>query len=142
LAALGLGKHDRAWSLAEAGAIALPASMAWTMIEGFEIARKIRAPDDETLYDTYSKVWGPAVAVVVAAALQTWTLAAGLILSSSLGLPLFVPGVLLVAYGALLYGYRRFMVTLTPPNSRLGHYAQGYVLLILLALFAAQALQS
>src|SRR5690606_27266141 len=45
----------------------LPICLIFT---NWEIARKIRMPVDETAYTTYSKIWGPRVAVAVAISLQ------------------------------------------------------------------------
>jgi len=140
LAALALEESGRPWGLADLGASMLPASMFWTMIEGYEVARKIRAPSEENSYGTYSKVWGARAAVLVAAALQTWTLGAALYLSRRLLLPLPVAGLLLAAYLVLLFGYGRFLLTLAPERSRLAGWARGYGLSILLGLFIVQVL--
>jgi len=140
-AALALEESGRPWGLIDVHAPVLPASMFWTMLEGYEVARKIRAPSEETPYDTYSKVWGPGTAVLVAGALQTWTLGAGLYMSWRLALPLLFPSALLAAYGVLLFGYCRFLLTLTPKCSRLDGYSQSYAMSILVALCAVQVLR-
>ena len=108
LAGLGFEEAGSASGELHISALVLPASMFWTMIEGFEVARKIRAPAEENGYDTYSKLWGPRTAVVVAGALQTWTLAAGLYMSRRMALPALFPTVLIAAYGVLCYGYYKF----------------------------------
>ncbi len=141
LTALALEGSGRPWGLTDVCTSMLPASMFWTMIEGYEIARKIRAPAEETSYATYSKAWGPRCAVLAAGTLQSWTLGAGLYLSCRLALPLLVPGVLLAAYGVLLFGYCRFLLRLTRRYSRLGGYAQCYAMAVLIALCAAQVVR-
>lgn len=138
LAGLGFEEGGGASGELHISALVLPASMFWTMIEGFEVARKIRAPSEENGYDTYSKLWGPRTAVVVAGALQTWTLAAGLYMSRRMALPALFPTGLIAAYGVLCCGYFKFLLTSTPRTAQLKRYSQSYIVLILLALFAAR----
>jgi UbiA prenyltransferase family len=67
--------------------------MLWSLLTGVEIARKIRAPDAESGYPTYSASWGltPAVCGMLAAAtaalLCAVTLAAGVAHSPAVALP-------------------------------------------------------
>lgn len=55
---------------------ALDWSKAWfilplvLMFTNWEISRKIRTPQDETSYTTYSKIWGPKIAISISLVLQ------------------------------------------------------------------------
>ncbi len=75
----------------------------WAPVAAWEVARKVRAPEDETAYSTYSKILGPTVAGVLpgafvglsAGAFAAVGAVAGLPQSFALGLSLAagVPGV-------------------------------------------------
>jgi 4-hydroxybenzoate polyprenyltransferase len=53
----------------------LPLSFVGT---NWEISRKIRQPSDETVYTTYSKIWGPRLAVIITIILQLIVLITGI----------------------------------------------------------------
>ncbi len=58
--------------------VGLIAIAYWAAVFGWEIARKIRAPEGETAYVTYSRLLGLRGAVALAAGAQTLSIAAGL----------------------------------------------------------------
>ena len=50
------------------------------MLTNWEFSRKIRAPHEETSYTTYSKLWGPQIATLVALTTQIIFFGCGLYL--------------------------------------------------------------
>jgi len=70
----------------------------WVPFFAWEVARKIRAPEDETAYPTYSRLWGPrrAAAVLMALLLVGGGATCCLVLTCGL------PRVLAAYHGALL----------------------------------------
>lgn len=131
MAAAGIGVP---WNRLDAVAIALVVSMFSAMFLATEIARKIRTPQEETAYDTYSKIWGVKAAVLVAAVAQTWALAIGVYLYRRWSLSWLFLCFLLIGYAMVCYGYAVFLIRRTPRSARLKGYAQAYVLMVLAAL--------
>lgn len=105
------------------------ALVMWPPLFAWEIARKVRAPAQETDYLTYSKRWGPRVAagVVVVTFLTGAALTA--IVGAIYGLSRFVP----VYYGLVALGSSaviiRFVVAPSPRRNRLRPVAELFVLL-------------
>lgn len=107
--------------------------MVWASVLAWELSRKIRAPEEETAYVTYSRILGFRIAVAAAAAAQTLALATGAYLHLRLS-----PGwchALLMAGGYLyaLWGHARFLTHPSPQTSGLKHYAERFLLCVLLA---------
>jgi len=133
--AVALVAVEHGWSVRtlDWSAIILAVFMYWAMFFAVEIARKIRAPGEETPYLTYSKMWGPRAAVLVAAGAQTVSLGIGLHFHYALSLSPAFPGILLAAYVIVWWGYLRFLGNPAPATSKLKPYAEAYLLLVLLA---------
>lgn len=120
----------------------LPVSMCWTMIEGVEIARKLRAPEHESAYVTYSKEWGMSRAVLVAAGLQAWTVVAGGYLAWRLSLGALPPAALVIGYACVVWGYVNYLRQPAAWSRRVKRGAELYVALVLLAFAISQAWSS
>lgn len=104
----------------------------WAGFFAWEIARKIRAPEEETAYVTYSRLLGVEGSVALAASAQTLSVGLGLWLWARYGLsPAFVipaAGGYLVA----LWGHLRFLRAPGPETSRLRPLAEAQVFGLLL----------
>ena len=107
-------------------------AMYWAMSFAWEIARKIRAPGEETAYVTYSQIFGPTGAVLIACGAQTVSFAIGLYLYRNLSLsPLFL-SLLVAGYGAALWGYARFILSPSPLTSNLRPLAEIFIICVLI----------
>jgi hypothetical protein len=112
-------------------AILLLILMNWATVLAWEIARKIRCQEEETAYVTYSQIFGRLGSVLVALGIQTVTFAVGLYFAWTLSLsPLFVV-LWSAAYAVLVTAYTRFLFTPTPVTSKLGPYAEVYMVAVL-----------
>ena len=106
--------------------VGLLVAQYWSAVFAWEIARKIRAPQEEDDYVTYSRLLGRGGAVALAALAQVASLAAaaGLTLASGLRpAALVVPIAGLAACG---FAYARFLVQPVAAHSRLRPFAEGF----------------
>jgi 4-hydroxybenzoate polyprenyltransferase len=104
----------------------------WAGFFAWEIARKIRAPEEETGYVTYSRLRGMKGSVALAAAAQTLSLGLGLWLGARHGFP---PAFVVPAVGGYLIalgGHLRFLSAPGPATSRLRPSAEAQVFGLLL----------
>ncbi len=107
--------------------------MFWSMLFAWEVARKIRAPAEETAYVTYSRILGRPGAVLLAGGPQTVSLVIGLYFYTSLALsPVFL-ALLLIGYGRTAWAYARFLLYPSPVTSKLKPYAEQYTLTVAMA---------
>jgi 4-hydroxybenzoate polyprenyltransferase len=109
-------------------AVALLVGQYWGAVFAWEIARKIRAPEEEGDYVTYSRRLGRGGAVVLAGAAQSVSVAAGAALTVSAGLR---PAALVVLLGGLSlcgFAYARFLLRPVPAHSRLQPFAEAFSL--------------
>jgi 4-hydroxybenzoate polyprenyltransferase len=107
--------------------------MFWSMLFAWEVARKIRSPEEENAYVTYSRILGRSGAVLLAGGSQTISFGIGLYFTISLPLsPLFL-AVLMIGYGRTFWAYLRFLVDPSPLTSKLKPYAEQYTLATALA---------
>ncbi len=111
--------------------VAAAVVLLWAPAFAWEIARKIRAPGEETAYVTYSRVLGPRRAVVLAIGAQATAVGASLFLFAVHGLSPAL--VLLSAAGFLgaLFGHLRFLRAPGPRTSRLAPFAEAQLLVTL-----------
>lgn len=94
------------WKL---GALVLPLLFIFT---NWEFSRKIRMPSEETAYTTYSKIWGPRVAVLAAILTQTIAqVTVYFILVKTHTSPIFI-GIYYFIFLMLMYPYWKFLFTL------------------------------
>lgn len=122
------------------GECALLVAMFWGMSLAWEIARKIRAPEEENEYVTYSRLLGRHGAVAVAAGAQTVTLAIGLWLWGALQLPWAYGSLLLGGWIAAMAGHARFVLKPSAVTSKLRPFAETYLLCVMAAAVAGCAL--
>ena len=109
----------------------------WAPVFAWEIARKIRAPRDEDAYVTYSRLLGPAGAVLLASAAQTVALGLAVYLGQAHG---FRPAWLACAGTGWVIAqaaHVRFLLRPDADSSRLRPFAELFLMAVLLAgLFA------
>jgi len=117
--------------------VALVIAFYWAPIFAWEISRKIRAPEEENDYVTYSRIFGRLRAVLIATVAQTAALIIGLYFYRTLSLSGLFPGVILLAYVITMAGHIRFVLRPNPRSSKLRPFAEGYVL----AVFASGLLE-
>jgi 4-hydroxybenzoate polyprenyltransferase len=107
--------------------------MFWSMLFAWEVSRKIRAPEEETAYVTYSRILGRPGAVLLAAGPQTASFVIGLYFYRSLALsPVFL-ALLVMGYGRTIWAHLRFLLYPSPVTSKLKPYAEQYTLTVALA---------
>jgi 4-hydroxybenzoate polyprenyltransferase len=107
--------------------------MFWSMLFAWEVARKIRAPEEETAYVTYSRIMGRPGAVLLAGGAQTVSFVIGLYLYKSLAMsPMFL-ALLVIGYGRTVWAHLRFLLHPSPLTSKLKSYAEQYPLTLALA---------
>ena len=124
----GLGLGGLAWSLVVPYVI-----IVWGVHAAWEFARKVRRPEDETDYVTYSRILGPAGAVAAVAATQAITVAAVLYLSLVLRLSRLYLALVALAFALALWASFRFLTTVDPRFRRLRPYAEVFALAVLAA---------
>lgn len=103
-------------------------AMYWALFLSWEVARKIRVPQEETAYITYSQVLGCRPAVVFLVGLQTLAFGIGLCFFWTLSLSSLFLGLLLFGYIQAAAGDVRFLHHPEPPGIKL-HYGQERLML-------------
>jgi 4-hydroxybenzoate polyprenyltransferase len=114
----------------------LPLCLIFT---NWEFARKIRAPKQETAYTTYSKIWGPRVAITLSLLLQASFTLAGWFIFSEIGLPLFFKALFVFVLTILSAASWKFLFTLEL-NANLKALAEGQILVVIGFLIAGSFL--
>ncbi len=115
-------------------ALLLPyAFLIWMTFLSWELSRKIRAPGEETAYMTYSRIFGPRGAVLLAGAVQAVAIAIGVTFFVTLDLSWAYLIALLAAFGSMLWAYRRFLNHPSPRTSALRPFAEAFVVIVLAA---------
>jgi 4-hydroxybenzoate polyprenyltransferase len=105
--------------------------MNWATALAWEIARKIRRPQDENAYVTYSQIFGPNGALLFASAAQCVTLVIGLYFVWSLALSPLFAFLWATAYLVPMVAYARFLVRPTASTAKVGPYAEAYMVMVL-----------
>jgi 4-hydroxybenzoate polyprenyltransferase len=106
----------------------------WSALLAWEIARKIRAPEEETDYVTYSQVLGRRTAALVTLSLQATTFGAALHLQRAFDLSPALVVVLGVALAVAAFTTARFSWRPSPSTSRrLRPFAEHYILALCVA---------
>jgi 4-hydroxybenzoate polyprenyltransferase len=124
------------------GSTLLLVVMYWLLLFSWEIARKIRAPSEEDEYVTYSRLFGRAWAVALAATAQTAVLAAGLWFCrtwSSIWPFIIIAG---AGYANLMYEYARFLLNKRANSSDIKRFTETYVASVWFAMLVAMAFWS
>ncbi|MCC7072563.1 MAG: hypothetical protein IT383_14640 [Deltaproteobacteria bacterium] len=101
---------------------------SWFPISAWEVARKLRAPADETSYETYSKRLGVGGAAALLAACVVLSLSSLVVLAlatAAAGAYLWVAS---AVGGALLVGALRFALRPSAASARLRPFAEAFAL--------------
>lgn len=107
--------------------------MYWAMSFAWEIARKIRAAEEENAYVTYSRIFGPTRAVLVAGFAQTASFAIGLYFYRVFSLSAIFLALLALGYATAIAGHARFVRRPSPASSKLRPFAEAFILCVLIA---------
>jgi 4-hydroxybenzoate polyprenyltransferase len=107
--------------------------MFWAMLFAWEVARKIRSPEEENAYVTYSRILGRPGAVLLAGGAQTVSFVIGLYFFKTLPLSLVFLAVLTIGYGRIVWAYLRFLMAPSPLTSKLKPCAEQFAMTIALA---------
>ena len=121
---------DLNWSKAY---LILPIALMFT---NWEVARKIRMPEQETAYTTYSKIWGPRTAATVSLLLQLIYTSTVFLVFYNLGTPQFLRIVFLILMLVMMVPTFRFLINLVL-KAPLKTNAESQILLIIGFLIAA-----
>lgn len=105
----------------------------------WEVMRKIRAPEQETVYTTYSKIFGARPAIGAALLLQIIFITTVMMIFRELGTPWFVQIVFMLIQLALAFPGIKFLFTLKLKNP-LKPNAEGQILAVVGFLLAAALL--
>jgi 4-hydroxybenzoate polyprenyltransferase len=119
-------EHGLALAHIEGSRTTLLVVMYWSVLLAWEICRKIRAPEEESAYVTYSRILGPGGAVALALGAQTAAFAIGIHLYRVLAIPWLFPAILAAAYARTLMAHGRFLREPSPATSKLKPYAEQY----------------
>lgn len=107
--------------------------MLWSPFLAWELARKIRSPDEETAYVTYSRLFGHVGAAVLTAGIQMIALFIGFYFWSRFSLSWLYLAILASGLGLSFFGYLRFLLHPNPRTAKLKHYAVAFLLCIEIA---------
>ncbi len=121
----GLGDLD-------AGALVPVIVIYWAPVFAWEIARKIRSPGEENAYVTYSRLFGPAGAVLLVAASQTLALGLVLRLGHVHGLHAAWAACAGAGWAIAQAAHVRFVLRPDASSSRLRPFAELFFLAILI----------
>lgn len=114
----------------------LPICLIFT---NWEITRKIRSPDQETGYTTYSKIWGPRIAIGIALLLQfVFTMTVFLILKT-IGSNFWIQFFFAITQLLMIFPSIKFLVTLKMPRP-LKNSSEAQILVIVMTLLTAALL--
>lgn len=102
----------------------------------WEVERKIRAPEQETAYTTYSKIFGPRPAILIALTLQAVFIGTIFAIFDSLATPVLVQAIFGIIQAILVAPSLYFLFTLKAPKPLKG-YAEAQILVIVGALLTA-----
>lgn len=113
----------------------------------WEIARKIRLPQNETVYTTYSKVWGFRRSLQVCLVIQAVILIGMNLVMAKVSAPLWLHGVFTLAFLSISAVFVRFMGVQEDPENRwhkvipVRRYAEWQGLLVQVTAVAAYLLR-
>lgn len=113
---------------ARATAVALIVMQFWAAVFAWEIARKIRSPQEEDDYVTYSRLLGPRAAVALAFGAHVVSVACALVLTTAFGLAPTALALPLAALAYVTWRYAAFLRRPGPATSRLRVPAEHFTL--------------
>jgi 4-hydroxybenzoate polyprenyltransferase len=105
----------------------------WLPFLAWEIARKIRAPEQETRYETYSSRLGPRGAVIFSLTVEGVAVAISVYLGGRLELGALYWALPALGWGTSLVGHLRYLARPCPETARLEVYGQAFALSVVLA---------
>lgn len=112
-------------------------AMFWGLIFSWETGRKIRSPEEEDDYVTYSRIFGTRRAPLVPMAGLTASFGLGIWFAVTLGLSPWLIGVLGFAWGYAMSGFVRFLAAPSPRTSKLRPYVEAASLVLYVAFLVA-----
>lgn len=136
-------EHDLALSALAWGPGLTFVLMLWMPFLAWELSRKIRAPEEEDAYVTYTQLLGTRGAIAVMLVMQAIGIAAAFGLRTTLSaswLLVVLPG---IAWLVMFWAGRRFVNMPNPRTSRLRPFAEGFLIVMIgsvLISFRAQLL--
>jgi 4-hydroxybenzoate polyprenyltransferase len=101
--------------------------MMWAPFLAWELARKIRSPEEENAYVTYSRLFGPLAAVAITAAIQTIGLSIGLYFWRRFFLSWVYMPILTLGWALSFTGHCRFALHASPRTAKLKGYAVAFL---------------
>lgn len=101
--------------------------MLWSPLLAWELARKIRSPEEETAYVTYSRLFGHGGAVALTAAIQTISFCIGFCFWSGFSLSWTYLGIFALGLGLNYLGYFRFLLHPSLQTATLKYYAVAFL---------------
>lgn len=113
--------------------VLLYTGMVWASFLAWEFSRKIRSPEEEDEYVTYSRLLGRPGAVAVTGGVQAVGLGIGIYLWASLSLSWAYPALLASGWLVNVLAFGRFLRHPGPRTSKLKPFAQLYIVVVLLA---------
>lgn len=109
----------------DGGALLLIAGV-WLPMAAWETSRKIRPPQDETAYQTYSRVLGWKIAPLLPALFTIGSAAALVLVARGAGLGMLLPLVLIAAAGLVVYRCVLFRLRPSPRHADLKPWTMLY----------------
>ncbi|MCP4706859.1 MAG: hypothetical protein GY865_19850 [candidate division Zixibacteria bacterium] len=106
----------------------------WFLFLSWEIARKIRYPQEETEYITYSRIFGYIYAAIISLFIQTISYGIALYLYYALSLSIVYLVIITIGYKILIFGYLRFLFKKMPTGIKLRSLAEFYAIVMMLAI--------
>jgi 4-hydroxybenzoate polyprenyltransferase len=125
----GIGNVD-AWAL-------LVMLVFWAPLGAWETSRKIRAPEDETDYETYSQVFGWKLAPFVPIAFIILGTTSLVLLSNQMELGWILPAIVTVASLIPVYRCIAFRVSPSQKTANIQPFVELYAVVMDLGLLAA-----
>lgn len=104
--------------------------MLWSPLLAWELARKIRSPEQENAYVTYSRLFGRVGAVVITGGIQTIAFGIGLFFWIRFSLSLIYIGMIAFGLALSFWGYVRFVLHPSPRTAKLKYYAVTFLLCV------------
>lgn len=109
------------------------------MFTNWEVVRKIRAPEQETSYTTYSKIMGPRPAMLTGLLLQFIVIGTVFIIFQKLGTPSYLQALFALAQIIIVSPSVYFLFTLKLPRP-LKQFAEAQILTVVVTLLSAALL--
>ena len=105
----------------------------WSLLFSWEITRKIKSPEEENEYVTYSQIFGYIGAVIIAAVVQTLTFIISIYFFLIFNLSWFYLLTVTFAYIIVISAQVRFIHIPNPSTSKLKYFTEAYILTLFLA---------